>query len=230
MAGSIDRANSRAAANYSREGAGIGADAEALKVLEEYTSERVQENHTCLEIGFGQGKLVEQLACHRRAKVIGFDIAMASLHADSAQRAIACGAQLYVMDASHEEIGLPDDYAHYAFCTETIEHLSNPFFMCAEVKRVLVHGGYFTLSFPMPEDNLGYGGGQHAHVYPGFLRQDSWESFCRQLYFKSVHFHSNGSSAWYVLKNYKGPGVKDVFSMTSANYDERELFQCLEGF
>ena len=82
----------------------------------------------------------------------------------------------------------------------------------------------------MPEDNLGYGGGEHAHIYPGFLRRDSFERFMKQLYFKQVARVENGSSAWYVFRNYKGDGVVDAFSIVSGNYTEEELFSCLDSF
>jgi hypothetical protein len=31
------------------------------------------------------------------------------------------------MDLSHERIPFVENYFHFAFCTETIEHLSNPY-------------------------------------------------------------------------------------------------------
>jgi len=231
----LQRANITAEVNYQYEGPGIGADDGALNVLEMNTSERVdcsEGNHICLEIGFGQGILLERLAVERggtNKSIYGADIASACFSQPRTLNLDEAGlARFYKMDVSHETLPMVDDCVTHAFCTETIEHLSNPYHMFAEVKRVLRHGGYFVLSFPMPESNLGYGGGMHSHIYPGFLQRESWELFCKQMYFKIVHRHENGSSGWYILKNYKGPCVVDAFSMSSGNYDESKLFACLE--
>jgi len=92
---------------------------------------------------------------------------------------------------------------------------------------VLEHDGLLLMAFPMPENNFGYGGGQHAHVYPGFLERESYEIFMKQMYFRAMKRGENGASAWYAWRNYKGPGVVDVFRIVSGNYEEDQLFGCL---
>jgi SAM-dependent methyltransferase len=133
--------------------------------------------------------------------------------------------QLVHMDVSHEPLPFVDDSFNVVFCTETIEHVANPYFAVAEIKRVLEHDGLFVLAFPMPEDNLGYGGGQHGHVYPGFLLRESFERFMMQLYFRAPCRQANGSSAWYAYRNAKQGGkMVDIFSVIAGNYTEEELY------
>ena len=131
-------------------------------------------------------------------------------------------------DASHHRLDAPDSFFTWAYCTETIEHLTNPYYMVANVKRCLQHNGLFVLAFPMPEDNLGYGGGQHAHVYPGFLRRESFERFMMQMYFKGIERKENGSSAWYVYQNYKGQGQVDPGVVVSGNFKEDDLYHMVK--
>ena len=124
---------------------------------------------------------------------------------------------------------MPDDVIDWAYCLETPEHLANPYFAFAEVKRVLKHGGKFVLAFPRPESNLGYGGGKHPQVYPGFLQKDSFERFMMQLYFKKIQRDVHGDSAWYLYENIKeGEDFFDTFFMIKGNYTEDKLYGCLE--
>ena len=218
---------------YKSEGGGIGAGSGALDWLMENSELSTPSGLRCLEIGCGAGELVARLAASGN-KVIGVDIA---------EKCIECVwsqvkknlvnpklVQTYLLDISHEPLQIKEDSIDIAFCTETIEHLSNPYHMFAEVKRVLRHEGHFVMAYPMPENNLGCGGGQHAHVYPGFLLRDSFERFCKQMYFKIVVRTENGSSAWYLLKNYKAEGIVDPFCMIAGNYEEEDLYGCLNNF
>lgn len=229
------RTNLTAADCYAHEGLGIGAGGGALEVLEQRTTFQLTPGMDVLEIGCASLQLAE-VVLPRGASYAGVDIRVDRAHVRGvAAKLDAVDSERLLVeecDVSRAEAALmkvPDQY-DAAFCTETIEHLSDPYFMFAQVKRALRHGGAFVLAFPMPEDNLGFEGGKHAHVYPGFLTRASFELFARQLYFKIVHRHSNGSSAWYVLANYKGPGVVDVFSMTTGNYEETELFRYLDAY
>lgn len=227
----LRRANATGHANYSMEGPGIGADGQAWALADKIKP--ISPGEFIIEIGYGQGYLLEQAIIHG-CWAMGIDIAPAA-EADGrgienirARAGVLDQLDLRCLDSSHDPIPAPDDHFDHAFCTETIEHLSNPYFMCCEIKRVLKHGGTFTLAFPDCLDNLGYSGGEHAHIMPGWLTEENFEIFVRQLYFKVVHKYQNGSSLWWVLKNYKREGVVDVFRMTSGNYTEGDLFGCLE--
>ncbi len=229
----MGKINPTAHLSYVYEGAGIGSDAGALDVLEEYTYERITSEHTCIEIGFGHGFLVEKLVEERCVKMMhAIDICEKCLLEERIQNLLPCAnINVLIQDCSH--VGYPliqDSSVDFAFCTETIEHLSNPYFMVANVKRILKHGGWFVLAFPMPEDNLGYDGGEHAHVYPGFLLKESFDRFMLQLYFKQRHRHANGSSAWYIFQNYKGEGMCDTFKVISGSNTEEHFFGAMGNF
>jgi len=109
--------------------------------------------------------------------------------------------------------------------------------MIAELKAAMKHGAVFVLSFPMPEDNgpysgredEGYGPGNHAHVYPGFLLRESFERFMMQMYFRLEFRMQNGSSAWYVFRNYAKDDMVDPFKMISGNYTPQALYGCLHA-
>jgi ubiquinone/menaquinone biosynthesis C-methylase UbiE len=223
------RINSTAHDCYTAQGEGAGADGGALDWLQDNTDHHVQDGHNCIEIGFGGGRLLDRLAKITSSKVVGYDIAEACLSNYPKEHGpVPSNVKLHIEDVCHHELDYPDGMFDFAFCTESIEHFTNPYFAVAEVKRVLRHNGIFTIAFPMPEDNLGYGGGDHAHVYPGFLQQASFERFMKQLYFKQVFRKQNGSSAWYVFRSYDGPDMVDLFTVVSGNYDEEALYGLLD--
>jgi len=227
---------------YSTEGEGIGADAGAIEVMEKNTLHRLQVDSRVLEIGFGAGYCI--LECLRRCpmgKVCGIDAAQMSLDGTLERVRVAqanendtltASPSLYLLDVSHHFVSWQESSFDFAFCTETIEHVANPFYMVSNVKRVLRAGGVFVLAFPSPLDNLGYGSGKHAHIYPFFLVPESFERFMMQLYFKLDFKMQNGSSMWYVYRNYKGPEMVDVFKMISGNYEgeEQQLYGCMDIF
>lgn len=219
--------------SYAAQGPGVGAGGEAVKWLEEKTGIVVDRGHGVLEVGFGQGGLIDEALLRGCSPIAGVDIATACVESWRARRPEYSDhvvPELLTLDVSHEPLPHADDIFDFAFCTETIEHLANPLHAVAEVKRTLKHEGIFVLAFPMPEDNLGYDGGMHSHPYPGFLLKDSFERFMKQLYFKLLVRKENGSSAWYAFKNYKGEGIVDVFSVLSGNYTEEGLYGCLNDF
>jgi len=218
-------------------------------MMTELTSVVVNPIHRILDVGFGMGGVIVQAAAVGCAHIAGVDIAEASIHtvldkldlvprdeegypslAESLHYVMPSGSKisLALLDVSHDCLPFDDNSFDIAFCTETIEHLSNPFFAVSEIKRVLVPDGLFILAFPQPARNLGYDGGQHAHCYPGFLLKDSFMRFMRQLYFRACIYRENGASDWSAWRNYKGPGQVDVFHMISGNYTEKQLYECLD--
>lgn len=228
----LQQSNLTAAHNYKHQGPGVGAGSGALEYVERAINFRLSERTRVLEIGAGAGEFL--VACATRgATAYGVDIAEACVkHINTVVHKTPLRKKIAVLtqDISHEPLAVDDNSFDLAACTETIEHLSNPYHMVAEVKRTLVHDGLFVVAYPQPDRNLGYGGGQHAHIYPGFLKKESFELFMRQLYFKRLHGYENGSSDWSIWANYKGPGVVDAFAMGSGNYDERELYAPLDNW
>lgn len=224
-------ANATAVESYKSEGPGVGAGGEAIRYLGNGTGQaNPVEGKAVLEIGFGKGAFVKACFEQGAARVGGVDIADACMTEHGlgpqliAEHPSTTELRLDILDVSHDELGWVDDVFDVAACTETIEHVANPYYMMAEIKRVLKHGGKLVIAFPQPESNLGYGNGKHAHIYPGFLQRDSFELFMKQLYFRMDHRETNGDSVWYVFTNYKGPGMVNVFGMTSGNYDGAKLF------
>jgi len=222
--------NPTAVTAYERQGPGVGAGGEVMSLLLSRLQRQIDPPDVLFEIGFGQGELM-RLCAQRGVKAFGGEVCDAAF-VQTRDWALQNYPDLCLpikMDASHDLIPLPDDSVSIVACTETIEHLGNPIYALSEAKRVLQHDGLFVLAFPMPESNLGYGGGKHAHVYPGFLLRDPFERFMKQLFFKLVLRWENGDSAWYVYSNYKGPGIVDVFHVISGNYEEAELYGVLES-
>lgn len=231
------RINPTAVESYKHQGPGCGDQGRGIEYLDEKSGEDIPKlvplinGAVCLDVGFGMCETIEKLILDYRCRLAyGVDIAEACSDSPVVKRLDPHKKCLWILDVSHTVLPIQDNAVDIAFCTETIEHLSNPFYMFAEVKRVLKHGSLFVLSFPRPEDNLGYGGGEHAHIYPGFLRKEYFAHFCKQMYFKELFRLENGSSGWYILKNFKAEGVTDVFEMASGNYSEERLFKCMEDF
>lgn len=223
----MEHINRTSAPCYSRQGPGVGGSADITKFLGELTNMGLQDLPRVLDVGFGHGEFLVEAYDSGCKRVCGVEIAQAAI--DHVNQHVGVRSDIhietYYADSSHDRFPFEDDSFDFAACTETIEHLSNPYNMVSEVKRVLRHGGIFLLAFPMPEDNLGYGGGDHAHVYPGFLEQASFERFMMQLYFRQLGRKPNGSSAWYAFENYKGDGMVDIFEVIAGNYDENELYK-----
>jgi len=214
----IAQINPTSAEAYIYEGPGIGGGAESIK---HYPP---KEGSFVLDIGFGDGECVHG-ALSRGCTVFGADIAEASWLRACERGIVGKGFIPLFMDVCHDRLPLPSNVIDRAYCLETLEHLANPFFAFAEVKRVLKHKGIFVVAFPQPERNLGYGGGDHAHVYPGFLQRESFERFMMQLYYKLIERNEQGNSAWYLFENIKeGGDIVDVFHVISGNWDEETLY------
>ncbi len=215
----INKINSKADIAYSFHGGGIGAGKESM---DRYPP---QENERIFDLGFG-GCGIANIAIKKfNCTVFGVDIAEGSLREAEKQGLIGKGLVPFLLDASHEKIPLPNNFIDRAYCTATLEHLSNPLFAISEVKRLLKNKGKFIIEIPRPESNLGYDGGKHAHIYPGFLLKDSFERFMMQLYFKKLEYTACGDSGWYLFENVKDDmAIVDVFHVVSENYTEEELY------
>lgn len=233
----VAQINATAEKAYAIQGPGVGAGKTVWEWLENLTTIKLSNAHRVLDVGFGEGESL-CIAMETECELIaGVDIAQASINnmckkfgvEEQADHLMAYvgRAMLRRCDVSKEPLPFAENMFNLVVCTETFEHLSDPYFAMAEMKRVLEPDGLLLMAFPMPEDNYGYGGGQHAHVYPGFLEQESYELFMRQMYFHVKRRLVNGSSAWYAWRNYKGPGIVDVFHMIAGNYTEEQLYGML---
>ncbi len=59
------------------------------------------------------------------------------------------GENVTIADVS-QGIDFPENSFGYVFCLEVIEHLKNPYFVLAEIRRVLKSDGYLVVSLPNP--------------------------------------------------------------------------------
>ena len=214
-----DKIFSTAAHSYASEGAGVGGGNQAT------VRYPPPKGSIVLDMGFGDAKCVRgalELGC----TVFGTDLAERSWMEALENGLLDPGSGFLPlwMDMCHDKLPIPDNVVDYAYCLETPEHLSNPYFAFAEAKRVLKHRGKFIIVFPMPESNLGYSGGKHAHVYPGFLQRKSFEQFMMQLYFKQLEREECGDSVWYLFENIKeygeGQVICDTFKVISGNWED----------
>ena len=214
----LKKINCTAKETYKFQGAGIGTGEEASK---RYPPDK---DAFVLDIGFGDCKLVKNIEQYTH-HIFGIDIAEASIEKANKEGLTQRFFVPLNLDVSHDKIPFVDNFFDYVYCLETMEHLSNPFFVVAEIKRVLKHNGKFIITFPMPEKNLGYEGGQHAHVYPGFLQRESFKQFMMQLYFKCFEHIENGDTSWNVYINKKeGDMVFDAFHIITDNATKEELY------
>lgn len=179
----------------------------------------------CLDIGYGTCRLLDVLKKNGNS-VFGVDIGKEAMRVAVENNQIDDRTLIY-LDVSHNKLPWIDNVFDYVYCTETIEHLENPAFVFMEIKRVLKPNGRFVVAFPRPEDNFGYDGGKHAHMYPGFLLKYSFRYFLKQMYFKILKYWENGSSAWYLLENIKEGDEVGVHLMIQGNYNEDELYKKL---
>jgi len=220
---------------YENEGPGIGSDAD-YSVLGKGRGGKPfcpieGKNRRIIEIGFGKGFVLKELSA-RGHFVAGIDICPGSTHHYLKELDVwevrEGHAIPLVLDASHERIPFIEDFFDYAFCTETIEHLSNPYHMVSEVKRVLKHGGWFCLSYPHADETRGYGVGMHAVIYPEFLAEKNFERFMMQAYFARLNKEQNGGTVWYLYENVKElpNGKKPVspFEVGKGNFDPVEIY------
>jgi len=221
---------------YSRQGGGPGTGA-MFSVLGEWRSCKEpfcpveEKNQRVLEVGFGRGKLLGELSAQGHC-VVGVDIARGSVNEFLRDYETRAAREGYVvpllLDVSHDRIPFVDNFFDYAYCTETYEHLTNPYHATAEVKRVLKHGGKFCVSHPKPEETLGYLAGMHAQVYPWWLMKKSFARFMMQMYFAQLAYEENGTTAWYVYRNIKevpdGYRMINPFVMGWGNYKPEETY------
>ena len=211
-------------ANEGERGVGCGA----TLITEHNFSPNPSKGQTCLEIGFGQGYLVRHLA-ERGCIVHGADAGLASHEgAEKEGWAKTPGLTLHYLDAARERIPVADNFFDFAFCLETLEHVSNPMAVVCEVSRVLKPDCEFIISIPDEDTNDDYIAGKHAYVYPGLYLRHYFNRFMRQLWFQRIAYRVNGGSRFlrFVNKKHWAPEPVDmhVFNVVRGNYTEQQLY------
>jgi len=225
----VDFIQPTAKACYANREPGAGVGTLAVRMLAAI-GQPLKPGQAVVELGSGKCHFARYAASVCGCSIYAVDIAPSTINR-LVELAVEGNRILPLhLDVSVNPLPLATDSIDAAVCTETIEHLSNPYFAVAEVKRVLKDGAPFAVTFPMPEALIGYGPGRHAYVYPGFLLGHSFELFMRQLFFKQVeHIVFAERIACYVFSNYKGPAVRDVFDVVASDVDGSEVYGCLDG-
>jgi len=182
------------------------------------------ENQNVLEVGFGAGDLLRALIA-RGNTVCGVD----------AGRDIVEGArreglgEVFLLDVSEENLPFNENAFDAVYCYETFEHLTNPYRLFVEVRRVLKPGGRLFFTVPSQESTMGYGPSRHAFVYPGLLEKKNLERFFMQMHFKVEHSEEDPPTLivhrHYILSNQKGEGLLDIMDVIIGDYSVVDLYR-----
>lgn len=196
--------------NYSPAGQGIGV----MPLV---------ENARVLEIGFGSGDLLRALLA-RNNEVYGTDV---SERIVETARENGLG-NVFLVDVSETPLPFADDLFDAVYCYEVFEHLTNPYRLFVEIRRVLRAGCPLFFSVPSQEYSMGYGPGRHTFVYPGLLERHNLERFFTQMYFKIEAYRENTDGIIhhrnYRLTNMKHLGLPDVMEVIIGDYPVPTLY------
>lgn len=122
----------------------------------------------CLDVGCGDGKLLELLQGGGN-EVYGVDASISAV-----QECKKKGIRTLLLDMNHERLPFSDDYFDICICLETLEHLTNPYHAIMEIRRVLKENGIFIVSVPNPWTG-------HLYIYPGLFEFRFFRQFLDQV-------------------------------------------------
>ena len=117
--------------------------------------EIVQPNTKVLDLGCGDGELLEWLAIHKRVDARGVEIDGALV-----QRAIARGVSVYQGDIDEGLADYPAQAFEYVVLSQTLQETREPLKVLREMLRV---GHYAIVAFP----NFGHWRVRLAHLFTG---------------------------------------------------------------
>ena len=117
--------------------------------------EIVQPNTKVLDLGCGDGELLEWLAIHKRVDARGVEIDGALV-----QRAIARGVSVYQGDIDEGLADYPAQAFEYVILSQTLQETREPLRVLREMLRV---GRYAIVAFP----NFGHWRVRLAHLFTG---------------------------------------------------------------
>jgi SAM-dependent methyltransferase len=113
---------------------------------------------TVLDVGCGQG-CFGRLKPDARAEVFGVDIDPIAVDAAAAYETAAC------IDLEAGTLPFDDAAFDAAFAKDVLEHLTKPWTLLAEIKRVLRPGGRLVVSVPMEFPRLVWSDYTHVRGY-----------------------------------------------------------------
>ncbi len=103
-------------------------------------SELIEPNSRVLDLGCGDGELLEWLARNKSVDARGIEI-----DGRKVQRAIARGVSVYQSDVDEGLAGYPDDSFDYVILSQTLQETRRPLEVLREMLRI---GRYAVVAFP----------------------------------------------------------------------------------
>lgn len=184
----------------------------------------LHENGRVLEIGFGNGRLLQALR-DKGNDVYGIDVSQGLV-----EGARAAGFQnVDLLDVSEEPLPYDGDFFDAIYCYEVFEHLANPYRLFYEIRRTLKVNHRLFFSVPTQEIDMGYGVNRHTFVYPGLLEKKNLERFMMQMYFAvelclEPEPGENLTGRNYILRNMKSDERPDVMEVIINDCNPGDLY------
>jgi len=118
-------------------------------------SELIEPNTRVLDLGCGEGELLEWLALHKRVDARGVEIS-----GPKAQQAIARGVSVFHSDLEEALADLPDGAFDYVILSQTLQETREPLRVLQDMVRV---GRHAIVAFP----NFGHWSVRLSHLWTG---------------------------------------------------------------
>ncbi len=118
-------------------------------------SELIEPNTRVLDLGCGEGELLEWLALHKRVDARGVEIS-----GPKAQQAIARGVSVFHSDLEEALADLPDRAFDYVILSQTLQETREPLKVLHDMLRV---GEHAIVAFP----NFGHWSVRLSHLWTG---------------------------------------------------------------
>ena len=118
-------------------------------------SELIEPNTRVLDLGCGEGELLEWLALHKRVDARGVEIS-----GSKAQQAIARGVSVFHSDLEEALADLPDRAFDYVILSQTLQETREPLKVLHDMLRV---GEHAIVAFP----NFGHWSVRLSHLWTG---------------------------------------------------------------